>query len=280
MKKRTYSSSTILDKIRIILLYVITILFLFPFYFAILYAFKTPVEIANNPISFPKKLNLENFVQAIHLPNYISGTFNSIITAVIVVFLVVLTTSMASYKIVRKNNKFYNMLYYVFQLSIMLPFQVIMYPLYAQLKTFHMINHLTTLMIVQTGILIGFYSFLYAGFIKTVPIELEEAALIDGCTKYGIFFKIVFPLLRPITMTTVVLVFLASWNDFIVPMVFMQQENVRTLPLIQFYLFGQYSQYVNVAFAAVLLSMIPVLIIYFILQKYIVSGITAGAIKG
>jgi raffinose/stachyose/melibiose transport system permease protein len=187
---------------------------------------------------------------------------------------------MASYMIVRKNNKFYNALYYIFQLSILLPFQVIMYPLYSQLKMFHMINQLPTLVVVQSGILIGFYSFLYAGFIKTVPIELEEAALIDGCTKYGIFFKIVFPLLRPITMTIVVLVALASWNDFIVPMVFMQQASVRTMPLIQFYLFGQYSQYVNVAFAAVLLSMIPVLIIYFAFQKYIVSGITAGAVKG
>jgi len=155
-----------------------------------------------------------------------------------------------------------------------------MYPLYSQLKAFKMINQLPTLMIVQTGILIGFYSFLYAGFIKTVPVELEEAARIDGCSKYGTFYKIVFPLLKPITMTIVVLVFLASWNDFIVPMVFMQQEDVRTMPLIQFYLFGQYAQYVNVAFAAVLLSMIPVLIVYFMLQKYIVSGITAGAIKG
>lgn len=280
MKKRASFSSKLLNGIRIFLLFVITILFLFPFYFAILYAFKTPVEIADNPISFPTKLNLQNFVQAIHLPNYVSGFFNSVITAVIVVFLVVFATSMAAYKIVRKNNKFYNALYYTFQLSILLPFQVIMYPLYSQLKTFNMINHLTTLMIVQSGILIGFYSFLYAGFIKTVPIELEEAALIDGCTKYGIFFKIVFPLLKPITMTIVVLVALASWNDFMVPMVFMQQASVRTMPLIQFYLFGQYSQYVNVAFAAVLLSMIPVLIIYFVFQRYIVSGITAGAVKG
>ncbi|OPJ63449.1 carbohydrate ABC transporter permease [Clostridium oryzae] len=280
MKKQISSKLTILDGIRIFLLCVIAIMVLFPFYFAILYAFKTPVEIANNPITLPTKLNLQNFVEAIKLPNYISGFFNSVITAVFVVFLVVIVTSMASYKIVRKNNKFYNTFYYLFQFSILLPFQVIMFPLYSQLKVFHMINRLPTLMIVQTGILIGFYSFLYAGFIKTVPIELEEAATIDGCTKYGIFFKIVFPLLRPITMTIIVLVALASWNDFIVPMVFMQQANVRTMPLIQFYLFGQYSQYVNVAFAAVILSMIPVLIIYFAFQKYIVSGITAGAVKG
>lgn len=280
MNKHASASSTLLRRIKITVLWFITILFLFPFYIAILYAFKSPQEIAENPISFPTGLNLQNFADAVRLPNYVSGLFNSVITAVVVVALVVITTSMASYKIVRKNNKFYNIFYYMFQFSILLPFQVIMYPLYSQLKTFHMINQLPTLMLVQTGILIGFYSFLYAGFIKTVPLELEEAARIDGCSKYGIFFKIVFPLLKPITMTIVVLVFLASWNDFIVPMVFMQQENVRTMPLIQFYLFGQYAQYVNVAFAAVILSMIPVLILYFALQKYIVSGVTAGAIKG
>lgn len=274
------TASKFLKYVKIVVLWIITLLFLFPFYIAILYAFKSPEDIANNPISFPSKLFFDNFVQAIQLPDYISGFFNSIIAAVFVVVLVVITTSMASYKIVRKNNKFYNIFYYLFQFSIMLPFQVIMYPLYSELKIFHMLNQLPTLMLVQTGILIGFYSFLYSGFVKTVPIELEEAARIDGCNKYGIFFKIIFPLLKPITMTIVVLVFLASWNDFIVPMVFMQEENVRTMPLVQYYLFGQYAQYVNVAFAAVLLSMIPVLVLYFALQKYIVSGITTGAVKG
>lgn len=270
----------ILGAVRIVVLWFIALCFLFPFYFAILYAFKTPVEIANNPISFPTELNLSNFVQALQLPDYVSGFFNSLITAIIVVGLVVLVTSMAAYKIVRKNNPLYNFFYYLFQFSILLPFQVIMFPLYRQLKIFNMLNRIPTLMLVQTGILIGFYSFLYASFVKTVPMELEEASRIDGCSKYGTFFRIVFPLLKPITMTIVVLVALASWNDFIVPMVFMQQESVRTLPLIQFYLFGQYAQYVNVAFAAVILSMIPVLALYFALQKFIVSGITVGAVKG
>jgi raffinose/stachyose/melibiose transport system permease protein len=280
MKRSVSLSSKTLSVTKIVVLWLITLIFLMPFYFAILYAFKTPVQIADNPISFPTSLNLQNFVQAVHLPNYLSGLINSIITATVVVFLVVITTSMSAYKIVRKNNMFYNIVYYVFQFSILLPFQAIMFPLYTQLKFFNMINQLPTLMLVQTGILIGFYSFLYAGFIKTVPVELEEAACIDGCSKYGTFFKVVFPLLKPITMTIIVLVALASWNDFIVPMVFMQKDNVRTMPLIQFYLFGQYSQFVNVAFAAVILSMIPVLTLYFLFQKFIVSGITAGAVKG
>jgi raffinose/stachyose/melibiose transport system permease protein len=273
-------SSKSLNVIKITVLCIITIIFLFPFYFAILYAFKTPVEIAQNPISFPTSLNLSNFALAVHLPDYVSGFINSVVTATIVVLLVVITTSMSAYMIVRKNNKLYNSFYYLFQFSILMPFQVIMYPLYNELKIFHLLNKLPTLMLVQTGILIGFYSFLYAGFIKTVPLELEEAARIDGCSKYGTFFKVVFPLLKPISMTIIVLVALASWNDFVVPMVFMQKESVRTLPLIQYYLFGQYSQYVNIAFAAVILSMIPVLILYFLFQKYIVSGITTGAIKG
>lgn len=266
--------------IRVVILWGITVVFLFPFYFMILYAFKTPIEIASNPISFPTKLNLQNFIDAVHLPGYVTGLINSTVCAAIVVITVVIVTSMASYKIIRINNRFYNFLYYLFQFSILLPFQVIMYPLYTQLKVFHMLNKLPTLMLVQTGILIGFYSFLYSSFIKTVPLEIEEASRIDGCSKYGTFFKIVFPLLTPVTITTIILVTLASWNDFIVPMLFMQQESVRTLPLIQFYLFGQYAQYVNTAFASAVLSMIPVLLLYFLFQKYIVSGITVGAVKG
>ena len=280
MKNKKTLLSRFLTALKIICLTFITGIFLFPFYIAVAYAFKSRVETSKSPISFPKSLYLDNFKAALKLPNYFHTFMNSVVVVTFVVLLVVITCSMAAYIIVRKNNKFYNTFYYTFQLSILLPFPAIMFPLYVLLKDMGMINTLSGLIISQTGILIGFYTFLYAGFIKTVPIELEEAARIDGCSRFRTFFQIVFPLLKPITMTIVILAFLASWNDFIVAMIVAQKPAVRTLPLLQFYFFGEYSSEINLAFAAVLLSMAPVMILYFALQKYIVGGVTAGAVKG
>jgi len=280
MKKKKTLFSRLLGSFKILCLTIISGIFIFPFYIAIVYAFKSRVETSRSPISFPTSLYLGNFKEAIKLPNYFHTFMNSVIVSIFVVLIVVVTCSMAAYIIVRKNNKFYNGFYYTFQLSILLPFPAIMFPLYVLLKDLGMINTLPGLIISQTGILIGFYTFLYAGFIKTVPIELEEAARIDGCSRFRTFFQIVFPLLKPITMTIVILSFLASWNDFIVAMIVAQKPMVRTLPLLQFYFFGEYSQEINLAFAAVLLSMAPVMILYFVLQKHIISGVTAGAVKG
>ena len=133
--------------------------------------------------------------------------------------------------------------------------------------------------ILYSAINIPFSCFLYTGFIKGVPISLEEAARIDGCNRYQTFLHIVFPLLKPITMTVIVLSFLGSWNDFIISMIICQKLEKRTLPLMQFYFFGEYSANVSVAFAASLLAMAPAVIIYFCAQKYIVAGMTAGAVK-
>ena len=141
------------------------------------------------------------------------------------------------------------------------------------------LNTLWGLCLAQAGVNVGYYVFLYTGFIKNVPISLEEAASIDGCNRYQTFFYVVFPLLKPITMTSIVLAFLASWNDFIISMIICQKLDRRTLPLMQFYFFGEYSANVNVAFAASLIAMLPAVIIYFCAQKYIVAGMTAGAVK-
>ena len=154
-----------------------------------------------------------------------------------------------------------------------------MFPLYKELSSIHALNTLWGLALAQAGVNVGYYVFLYTGFIKGVPVSLEEAATIDGCNRYQTFFYIVFPLLKPITMTVIVLSFLASWNDFIISMIICQKETVRTLPLMQFFFFGEYSSNVSVAFAAALIAMVPAVVVYFCAQKYIVAGMTAGAVK-
>lgn len=278
MIKKTLKNRT-LNSLRIIFVALCCLLCIGPFYVAICYAFKSKADFAQTKLGFPTSLYLGNFEEAVSLDNFFSSVRNSVIVAVAVVLIVVLFCSAGAYIIARKQNKFYNAIYYLFQLVILLPFQAIMFPLYKDLSNIGALNTLQGLVFAQAGVNVGYYVFMYTGFVKSVPFELEEASRIDGCNRYQTFGYIVFPLLKPITMTVIVLSFLASWNDFIISMIICQKSERRTLPLMQFYFFGEYSSNVSVAFAAALIAMVPAVVIYFCAQKYIVEGMTAGALK-
>ena len=265
--------------LRIGCLWLFALICLAPFYVAFCYAFKSKSDFAETQLAFPTTLYLQNFKDALELKNYFNSVKNSAIVAIGVVILIIIFCSMSAYMITRRNNKFYNVIFYIFQMVILVPFQSIMFPLYKELYTMHALSTLWGLIFTELGVYMGYYIFLYAGFIKSVPVALEEAARIDGCNRYQVFIRIVFPLLKPITMTVVVLCFLASWNDFFLPMIMCQRDEVKTLPLMQFFFFGEYSSNVSLAFAASILSMIPAVVVYFCAQKYIVAGMTAGAVK-
>lgn len=250
-----------------------------PFYVAVCYAFKSKTDFARTKLAFPTHFYLENFTEAVGLSNYFNSFKNSVIVSIFMVLIIVTISSTGAYIIARKNNKFYNAVYYLFQLIILIPFQTVMFPLYRQLYGIQALNTLWGLVLAQAGVFVGYNVFLYTGFIKGIPVSLEEAAQIDGCNRYQTFFHIVFPLLKPINMTVVVLSFLSSWNDFIISMIICQKQEKRTLPLMQYFFFGEYSSNISVAFAASLLAMIPTVLIYFLAQKYIVAGMTAGAVK-
>lgn len=273
------TKNRIINAIRISMLVLFSLICLAPFYVAICYAFKSKTDFAKTKLAPPTSLYLGNFIDALHVRNFFDSVVNSAIVAVFMVLIIVVFCSAGAYIIARKNNKPYNAVFYVFQLVILIPFQTIMFPLYKELSAIHALNTLWGLCLAQAGVNVGYYVFLYTGFIKGVPVSLEEASRIDGCNRYQTFFLIVFPLLKPITMTVIVLSFLASWNDFIISMIMCQKLEKRTLPLMQFYFFGEYSANVSVAFAASLLAMLPAVIIYFCAQKYIVAGMTAGAVK-
>ena len=265
--------------LRILVLILTCVVCLAPFYVALCYAFKSKEEFAKTKLAFPTSLFWGNFQDAFAIDNYFTSVRNSFVVAIVMVVVIVVFCSMGAYIIARKRNKFYSAVFYVFQLIILLPFQSIMFPLYRELSDISALNTLWGLALAQAGVNVGYYVFLYTGFIKSVPVSLEEAATIDGCNRYQTFFYIVFPLLKPITMTVIVLSFLASWNDFIISMIICQRETVRTLPLVQFFFFGEDSSDVRVAFAAALTAMLPAVIVYFCAQKYIVAGMTAGAVK-
>lgn len=259
----------------------ITLIFCAPFYIAIVYSFKSPQETAETGLAFPKVFHWENYSKAIEVSNFYKATLNSVIVTAITVTLIVVICSMAAYVIARNShNKFYNSIYYVCLAAMMLPFQVIMMPLYTTLRSMSLLNTLGGLVLAIGGMQIAYNIFIYTGFMKSIPKEMDEAAFIDGAGTFRTFWTIIFPLAKPITSTAIILNALTVWNEFAVSLVVVQKQPVRTLPLTQFYFFGEHSIELNMAFAAFILGMIPIIILYVIMQKYIISGVMSGAVKG
>lgn len=254
--------------------------FVAPFYIAVIYSVKSKQEIIYSRLSFPKTIHWENFTRGMEVSNFIPSLKNSVITTVACVVILTVICSMAAYMIARKNTKTYNFIYYLFLGAMIIPFQTILTPLYFDMKTMGLINSLFGFILVKSGFLIAFTVLIITGFVKTIPRELEEAGKIDGSGLYGVFWRIVFPLMRPVILTSVVLNALGVWNDFQVSLAFLQRASVRTIPLTQYHFFGERSTELGLAFAVFIISMIPILILFLTLQKYIINGITAGAIKG
>jgi len=270
-----------ISKVVLNILKFLVVLTLFsPFYIAVIYACKSKPELVTNRLAFPRTIHWENFTTAVRVSNFGLALKNSAITTVISVFVITMICSMAAYIIARKNNRFYNTLYYILLGAMIIPFQSIMTPLYVMMKYMHLLNSLLGFMLIKISFQIAFTVLLVTGFVKNVPRELEEAASIDGYNIYMVYLKIVLPLMQPIIFTSVVLNALNIWNDFQTSLTFLQKKNVRTVPLTQYFFFGENNIELGLAFALFMISMIPVLVLYFSLQKYIIEGITSGSVKG
>ena len=258
----------------------VTLLVISPFYIAIIYSVKSKPEMVTNRLAFPKTIHWDNFTRAIETSNFGLAMKNSLITTVVAVFVITLICTMAAYIIARKNNRFYNMIYYIFVGAMIIPFQSIMTPLYIDMAKWKLLNTLHGFIMAKIGFQIEFTVLLVSGFVKSIPKDLEEAAAIDGAGIYQVFFRIVFPLMKPIILTSVVLNTLNVWNDFQMSLTLLQRKEVRNIPLTQYFFFGENSIELGLAFALFIMSMIPILVLYLTLQKYIIGGITSGAVKG
>ena len=258
----------------------ITLLVISPFYIALIYSVKSKQEMVTDRLAFPKTIHWDNFTRAIETSNFGLALKNSLVTTVLAVIFITLICTMASYIIARKNNRFYNLIYYLFVGAMIIPFQSIMTPLYIDMTRWRLLNTLHGFIFAKIGFQIAFTVLLVSGFVKSIPKELEEAASIDGAGMYSVFFQIVFPLMKPIVLTSIVLNALNVWNDFQMSLTLLQQKQVRNIPLTQYFFFGENSIELGLAFALFILSVIPILALYFALQKYIIGGITQGAVKG
>ncbi|RJE88301.1 carbohydrate ABC transporter permease [Paenibacillus sp. 1011MAR3C5] len=278
MKK---TSKWILD----VLLVVIAILFLSPIYIMIVNSFKTRSELYENALALPSSFSFEYYAQAMEKMNFLTAFGNSLfVTLVSLVFIVVLA-SMTAWMLVRSNNKLSQIIFMVLVSTMLIPFQTLMMPLMQVMgwigNNLHipMLNTHGGLIFMNVGFHASMAVFLYHGFIKSVPIALEEAATLDGCSKFGVFWRIVFPMLKTITITVAILDVIMMWNDYLLPSLTLSDKGLRTIPLSTFYFFGEFTIVWNLAMAGLTLSIIPVVIFYFIAQKHIIKGVAEGAVK-
>jgi raffinose/stachyose/melibiose transport system permease protein len=204
---------------------------------------------------------------------------NSVIITSISVLALVVISSMMAYRLVRRPTLFNKLLLTVLVAAMIIPFQSVMLPLMRITSLFELRGELYGIVLCYMGFGISLSMFLYHGFIKSVPLEIEEAAVVDGCSPYGVFWRIVFPLLKPITVTVMILNVLWIWNDYLLP-VLVINDAMTTIPLAVQKFFGQYLRKWDLAMAALTLSTIPVVIFFLLLQKHIIEGITAGSVKG
>jgi raffinose/stachyose/melibiose transport system permease protein len=254
---------------------------LFPIYISILNSLKTQGDMMNNILAMPKQFELGNYTDAFEKTNFPNSLKNTILVAAVGLAGIILFAAMAGYKLCRTKSKLSGFLFGVFIMSMLIPFHSIMISLTRVAKNLAVQGSTIGLGFIYIGLGVPMAVFLYHGFVKSVPFELEEAAVIDGCGELRLFFSIVFPLLLPITATTAILNTLWMWNDFLLPLLMLTDSSKYTILLSTNMLFGEYGNNDWPAILSTLvMAMLPVIVVYLLLQKYIMNGISEGAIKG
>lgn len=265
-------------------LVVIFLAYMFPFVMVVINSLKQKRDIIKSPFSWLftiKGLSFDNFVKAYVQMDFLNAFKNSLIVTVSATALVTILASMLAYYIVRHKNWVSRIAFALMVASMIIPFQAIMIPLVSIYGgTLNILNHRATLIFMHTGFSMAMSVFMFHGFINgNIPIALEEAAYIDGCTHWQTFFQIVFPLLKPIISTMVILNALAFWNDFLLPSLVLTDKKLLTLPLSTYSFYGTYSADYGTIMAGLLLCVIPILALYIALQKQIINGVVTGAVK-
>jgi raffinose/stachyose/melibiose transport system permease protein len=266
------------------------ILFLFPFVLVLLNSAKTSFEVTQYPLAWPSRWGniIDNVVKiwTSESVRYPSSLLTSTIVTVVSLVLINLFSAQAGWVLVRTKSRISSIIFFIFVASMVIPFQIVMFPLLSWFRTVTVATGIRLLRTYQGIILayIGFGAplsiFMFHGFIKSIPLELEEAATIDGCQKYQIFYKIIFPILTPIQATVLVLNGIWIWNDYLLPLLVLGKGNdIMTIPLAVSNFAGAFVKQWDLILTAILMAMVPVIIFFLFAQKYIVKGMVAGAIK-
>lgn len=271
--------NNILKIVSEIFLWAMTLIILVPLYFVVINSLKSGPEVVGNlNMNLPQEFHFENYSTVLRGSNMLRTFGNSIIYSGFSTLLTSILAAMASFIIVRRENRLNSVIFNMFLVGMIAPANMV--TSFWVMKTLGLINTYHGIIMIYSAMYLPFSIFLYRGFLSNLPKDLDEAAIVDGAGPLKMFFTIIFPLLKPITVTVLVLNFVSCWNDFLFPLYFTTESNKWGVVLILFQYIGQFVSNKELLFAAATLIIIPTIVVYFFGQKYIISGMTAGAVKG
>lgn len=259
--------------------YLLAFVSLYPVFLMLVSSLKTNIDIFKHPMGLPTELSFlayENLLDQLPFMEYLT---NSILVSAVAVTLIIAFGALASFYIARYPFRWNGALFFFFLLGMMIPIKLGIVPLFLLMKQLAIINTQWSLICVYTAIGIPLAVLILTGFFRTLPKELEEAARIDGCTDIKILWHILMPLMRPAVSTVMIMNLITVWNDFFFPLIFIQDEARKTIPVGMITLFGQYSTDWSMLFAGLTLSSLPMLVMFFLASKQFMEGLTAGAVK-
>ncbi len=281
MKEKTSLGSKILT----VFFTVFSIVYLIPIFEVLINSFKANAYVNTDTFALPNGesfVGWANYIKGMTFGNYpfMKSVFFSLFITVVSTVLILLCTSMAAWYIVRVNSLFSKIMYYLCVFSMIIPFQMVMFTLSSTADRLHL-NTPWTIPIIYLGFGAGLAVFMFTGFIKGIPLEIEEAAAIDGCGAVSTYFRVVFPMLKSILISVGVLEVMWIWNDYLLPYLVLDRTKYMTIPIHVQYLKGSYGTVdLGATMAVIMISIIPVIIVYLFCQKYIIKGVAAGAVKG
>jgi len=267
-----------------LVLCILVVAFLTPIFFVVINSFKGKFYISNEPFSLPDETTfagLTNYLNGIEKTGFFSAFGWSAFITVFSVLAILLFTSMTAYYLTRVKSWYTSLLYYLFVFSMIVPFQMVMFTM-SKLANLSHLNNPPGLVLLYLGFGAGLAVFMFCGFVKSIPLEIEEAAMIDGCNPLQTFFRVVMPVLKPTAITVAILNAMWIWNDYLLPYLIIGLSTpYKTIPVAVQYLIGSYgSKDMGAMMALLVLSVIPIIVFYLACQKYIIEGVVAGAVKG
>lgn len=266
-----------------VLFSVISMIWVSPILIVVINSFKKKAYISRAPFALAKGkmfVGLENYISGMERIGFFQAFANSLFITVCSVAVIILCTSMCAWYLTRVKNKFTEAVYYLCMFSMIVPFQMVMFTLSKIANMMHLGNPVG-IILVYLGFGAGLAVFMFCGFIKSIPLEIEEAAMIDGCTPVQTYFQIVFPILKPTCITVAILQAMWIWNDYLLPLLVLDTKKWKTIPIAIQYLKGGYGSVdMGALMAMLVLAIIPIVVFYLACQKHIIEGVVAGAVKG
>lgn len=262
---------------------ILSIVYIMPILIVIMNSFKRKIFISNRPFTMPDEksfVGLENYLNGMEKIEFFNAFGYSLFITVGSVAVIILCTSMCAWYITRVKNTITSTMYYLFAFSMIVPFQMVMFTL-SKIADILKLGNPLGIIVVYLGFGAGLAVFMFCGFVKSIPLEIEESAMIDGCNPIQTYFKIVFPVMRPTAISVAILEAMWVWNDYLLPYLVLDIKKYKTIPIAIQYLKGGYGSIdMGAMMAMIVLAIIPIIIFYIACQKYIIEGVVAGAVKG